>query len=144
MTMEELKMKFKGKINNHLRKKLTISKFNEYEKKICKAMGFSKSVWRQYRKDIIEHFGYYDPNVTYAGRGDSREFSISEKIVPELYDNFIYYVHDAFYKLTKVLRSIYVFFKEKADIIMKKMMEIKVGRFSVMPSIFHFFVKYFG
>ncbi|MCP4991538.1 MAG: hypothetical protein GY928_37420 [Colwellia sp.] len=132
------------------KKKLTLKKFAEYEKEICKRMGFSKDVWRMYRDDIMKYGELYDPNVTYAGRGSSENFDITEKLVPELFDNFIYFTHDRFYTLIDLarynvyyLRS-YKLFKPKADKIMKEMMEIKAKRPTILPEIYHFFVKWFG
>ncbi len=132
------------------KRKLTLKKFAEYEKEICKKQGFSKGVWRSYRNDIMWYSELYDPNVNYAGRGDSREFNITEKIVPELYDNFIFFVHDRFYDLIYKANhkhrfvAYYQVFKPRADRIMKDMMEIKAKRPTILPEIYHFFVKWFG
>lgn len=118
-------------------------KWYEYERYICKKMGFSKSVWRAYAEDIEQIFGEYDPEIKYAGRGDSDDAneSISSKIVPELYDNFIYYVHDGFYHLIKYTYG-YGFFKPKADKIMKLMMQKKGAK--ILDDIYYFFVRCFG
>ncbi len=137
------------------KKKLTLKKFAEYEKEICKRMGFSKSVWRMYRDDIIKYGELYDPNVTYAGRGSSREFNLSEVIVPEVFDNWIYYFHDEQYRLIELAEKnpilrFYRHLKATADDIMKALMEIKNKMINgkddetILPEIYHFFVKWFG
>lgn len=121
---------------------LTFKKFKEYEKEICKRMSFSKNVWVEYRTDIICYFGYYDPNIKYAGRGDSSKPNLSEKLIPEPYDNFIYYVHDGFYELIKK-RKDYHLFKDRADNIMEEMMNIK-AKCKLLPKLYRFFVGIFG
>lgn len=125
------------------RKKLTHKKFKEYEREICSKMGFGTNVWNMYKNDIIREFGYYNPKVKYAGRGDSRKWTLSGWLVPEPFDNFIFYVHDAFYKLVESDSS-YNLLKEKSDKIMENMMEIKANRPTILPEIYHFFVKLFG
>lgn len=125
------------------KKILTHKKFKEYEKEICKRMDFSADVWNLYKKDIIDNFGFYDSNITYAGRGDSRNFSVSETLVPELYDNFIYYVHDGFYHMEKI-DKLYSNKREFHNDLMEEMMEIKANGFTLWPEIYGFFVGVFG
>lgn len=122
---------------------LTERKFTRYEHAICKRMGFTRDVWRIYQSDITTCFGEYDETVTYAGAGDSRTGSITEVLVPELYDNFIYYVHDGFYKLIRE-DSRYKCFKNIADDIMEEMMEIAADKPTLWPEIYRFFVGIFG
>lgn len=127
-----------------LRNKLTKKKFLEYEVDICKVMGFNSTVWNMYKRDIVSVFGTYNPRVKYAGRGDSRKWTLTGWLVPEPFDNFIFYVHDGFYKLIDAMPNIYGCFKEKADKIMDEMMEIKANRPTFLPEIYHLFVRVFG
>ena len=133
---------------SYLLKKQTKRNFKKYEKKICEKMKFSYHVWNCYRDDIMLYFGEYNPVITYAGHGDSRDDNLSEKLVPELYDNFIYYVHDGFYHLINTKIKGYGLFKDRADLIMKNMMEIaqenKGIKNSLMDEIYYLAVKWFG
>jgi hypothetical protein len=125
-------------------KALTQKKFKEYEKEICEKMDFSVSVWKMYQRDIVQFFGEYNPKVKYAGRGDSRKWTLTGWLIPEPFDNFIYYVHDGFYKLTETMPSIYGCDKEKIDLIMEEMMEIKANRPTLIPELYYRFVRWFG
>ncbi len=123
---------------------LTQKKFKEYEKEICEKMGFGFGVWELYQIDIIQFFGEYNPKVKYAGRGDSRKWTLTGWLVPEPFDNFIFYVHDGFYKLIKDYELVYECFKPRADEIMEEMMKIKANRPSLLPDLYYRFVRWFG
>jgi hypothetical protein len=142
-------------MNEKQKRKLTIKKFAEYEKQICKRMGFNKGVWRGYRDDILKYCEPYDPEVSYAGRGDSRSFHLTEILVPEVFDNWIYYKHDKMYELIDLAADgnaplFYEFIKDTADDMMYEEMEIaneiENGKNdnTILPEIYHFFVKWFG
>lgn len=132
------------------KRKLTHKKFKEYEDEMCAALGIHQETWNTYKRDIISIFGSYNPKVKYAGRGDSRKWTLTGWLVPEPFDNFIFYCHDGFYKLIETMPNIYGDFKPSADNIMELMMEIandkKNGKNkeTFLPEIFKFFVKWLG
>ena len=121
------------------------SKFSEYESYICEKMHFSKDVWYMIATDIEKYYGAYNSDVNYAGPGTSEKFNIFEVLVPEPFDNFIYYMHDGLYRLIildKDELDVYNSWTEKADLILKHMMEFKGAK--ILDDIYYMAVKFFG
>ena len=80
---------------------LTQKRFSEYKEYVCKKMNIGEELYDLVAIDVEQYFGFYNPFVKYAGAGDSSDKNEhwTSKIVPEPYDNFIYYVHDGIYSL---------------------------------------------
>lgn len=86
---------------------LTQKKFKEYRDYVCRKMKIGKHLYDVIASDIEQYFEPYNPKTLYAGAGDSsdKNESLTSKIVPEAYDNFIYYVHDGFYKIIRLAKT---------------------------------------
>lgn len=122
------------------KKSYTILKFKEYEKDICKLLKISKKEWNILRDDIIEVAGLFDKTKTYAGYGQSG--TLGDKMIPDLYDPFIYYIHDGLYTLVKENEK-YKNFKSDADIYMRELMLSKASC-PILPWMYYLAVTLFG
>lgn len=106
---------------------------------------YGKSKWSN---DVLNVIWYdietlkdpYNKNISYAGRGDSRKFSISELLVPELGINHVFYIHDRMYELAD--KKICGYTKEFADSFMDNLMELE--GFIILDDIYYWFVDVFG
>lgn len=88
--------------------------------------------------DICDYCPAYDPNLKYAGRGNSSKFTITGFLVPELGINEVFYIHDCMYFLTTL--GITGYSKELSDSLMKDLMEIE--GFKYISKLYYYVVKY--
>ena len=116
-----------------------ISRYYDDEE-IMKDCNWSRSVLMVIEYDINKYCKPMDDDISYAGRGNSREFSFSEWLVPELGVNNIFYIHDCMYELW--LLGISGYSKEFADDLMDNLMEME--GFVIMDDVYHLFVELFG
>lgn len=106
-----------------------------------KTPNYSKSVLKITESDIDKYCNDpYDPTIKYAGRLDSRVFTITGLLVPEFDMNEIFYVHDRMYELAK--KKIVGYTKEFADLLMRDLM-IAAGH-PILAEIYYFAVDKFA